>query len=88
MSIASIKAKIAELEVDAVNYEASVAQQTAITGQTSGTIIINEETFTTDGAEFIDVRDEKINALRNTQASLITSMDALCDEIIVLLAAL
>ena len=88
MSIASIKAKIAELEVDAVNYEASVAQQTAITGQTSGTIIINEETFTTDGAEFIDVRDEKINALRNTQASLITSMDALCDVIIVLLAAL
>ncbi len=57
MSIASIKAKIAELEVDAANYEAAVAQETAITGQTSGTITINEETFTTDGAEFIDVRE-------------------------------
>jgi len=88
MSIASIKAKIAELEVDAANYEAAVAQETAITGQTRGTITINEETFTTDGAEFIDVRDEKITALRNTQTSLITSMDTLCDEIIVLLAAL
>jgi len=88
MSIASIKAKIAELEADAVNYEAAVAQETAITGQTSGTIIINEETFTTDGAEFIDVRNEKINALKSIQTSLITSMDTLCDEIIVLLAAL
>ena len=88
MSIASIKAKIAELEADAVNYEAAVAQETAITGQTSGTITINEETFTTDGAEFIDVRDEKITALQSTQASLITSMDTLCDEIIVLLAEL
>jgi hypothetical protein len=45
MSIASIKAKIAELEADAANYEAYAAQETAITGQTSGTITINEETF-------------------------------------------
>ena len=88
MSIASIKAKIAELEADAANYEAYAAQETAITGQTSGTITINEETFTTDGAEFIDVRDEKITALQGRQSALITSMDTLCDEIIVLLAAL
>jgi hypothetical protein len=88
MSIASIKAKIAELEADAANYEAYAAQETAITGQTSGTITINEETFTTDGAEFIDVRDEKITALQSRQSALITSMDTLCDEIIVLLAAL
>lgn len=88
MSIASIKAKIAELEADAANYEAYAAQETAITGQTSGTITINEETFLTDGAEFIDVRDEKITSLQGRQSSLITSMDTLCDEIIALLTEL
>ena len=88
MSIASIKAKIAELEADAANYEAYAAQETPITGQTSGTITINEETFLTDGAEFIDVRDEKITSLQGRQSSLITSMDTLCDEIIALLTEL
>ena len=88
MSIASIKAKIAELEVDAANYEAAVAQETAITRATSGTITINEETFTTDGAEFIDVRDEKITSLRSSQESLIRSMETLCDEIMALLTEL
>jgi hypothetical protein len=88
MSIASIKAKIAELEVDAANYEAAVAQETAITRATSGTITINEETFLTDGAEFIDVRDEKITSLRSSQESLIRSMETLCDEIMALLTEL
>ncbi len=88
MSIASIKAKIAELEADAANYEAYVAQETAITGQTNGTITINEETFTTDGLVFVELRDDKVTALQNTQASLIAKMDAVCMDIIVLLGAL
>ncbi len=88
MSIEGIKAKIAQLEVDAVNYEAAVAQETAITGQTNGTITINEETFITDGLVFVELRDDKVTALQNTQASLIAKMDALCMDIIVLLGAL
>mgnify|MGYP001094703970 CR=1 FL=1 len=88
MSIEGIKAKIAQLEVDATNYEAYVAQENAITGQTSGTITINEETFTTDGLVFVELRDDKVTALQNTQASLIAKMDAVCMDIIVLLGAL
>ena len=88
MSIASIKSKIAELETKATNYESLANQEDTITGATSGTIIIREEEFLTDGAEFIDVRNEKITALQTQQATLVTQMDTLCDEIIVLLAAL
>lgn len=88
MSISNIISKAQEIKDKANTYQGLDDQETAITGQTSGTITINEQTFTTDGAEFIDVRDEKITALQTSKATLITQMDTLADEIIVLLAAL
>lgn len=88
MSITSIKSKIAELEIKAASYRVAAAQETAITGATTGTITINNESFLTDGDEFVGVRNEKITALQSSQSTLTTQMDTLCDEIIILLEAL
>ena len=71
----------------AQNYKAADAQKTAITGQGSGNLTINEETKLIDGREFVDVRDEWITSLTSSLSSLNGTMDALCDEIIVELAS-
>jgi hypothetical protein len=71
----------------AQNYKGIDGQKTAITGQGSGNLTINEETKLIDGAEFVDVRDEWITSLSSNLSTLNASMDTLCDEIIVELAS-
>ena len=71
----------------AQNYKGIDGQKTAITGQSSGNLTINEETKLIDGHEFVDVRDEWITSLTYSLSTLNGTMDDLCDEIIVELAS-
>ena len=71
----------------AQNYKGIDGQKTAITGQGSGNLTINEETKLINGAEFEDVRDEWITSLTSSLSTLNGTMDTLCDEIIVELAS-
>ena len=71
----------------AQNYKGIDGQKTAITGQSSGNLTINEETKLINGHEFVDVRDEWITSLTSILSTLNGTMDDLCDEIIVELAS-
>ena len=71
----------------AQNYKGIDGQKTAITGQSSGNLTINEETKLINGHEFVDVSDEWITSLTSILSTLNGTMDDLCDEIIVELAS-
>lgn len=87
MDIEIVLTKVATLNNQALNYKALDVQKTAITGATFGVIEINDERKSVDGSEFVDVRDEWITSLTTSLASLKTSMDTLCDELITEIAS-
>ena len=86
VDVTALNTKSAELALGAINYKALTDLKTAITGASSGALVVNTESLSVDGADFTTLLNAEITSIDSSISSLNTSLDTLADEIIVILA--
>jgi len=87
MDIDVVIKKAESMLEQAHNYKSIEAQKTAIEGAPSGALVVNEQSLPVEGDGFDNLLQAKVVPLGGTMGLINTSMDTLCDEIIVELAS-
>jgi len=87
MDIDVVIKKAESMLEQAHNYKSIEAQKTAIEGAPSGALVVNEQSLPVEGDGFDNLLQAKVVHLGGTMGLINTSMDTLCDEIIVELAS-
>lgn len=65
----------------ALNIKGNQDTSTAITGGTSGSLVVNETTLSVSGSNFETLLGEQITALDSAVSADLTALDAICDDI-------